>query len=711
MKRRAIAICLSFILTVTGIVAALPVMVNFASADLPEEDGYLDDLFSEMRSVCPAGSLTQFDYVHQQLSENFDSWLIMIEHKLGSDDWVVSSYSPDQAILFYYTFYNGEYLFRPRYTTDYYNYNFYSRYGFMIKNGQFYNEPYNTGLGNTNFTSGVLSSTDYWQWWYCTPSDVDDQRYDCWTNQDLRMLRQNGDWGNNSDYIVYFSSNLLNGTYTPPIIDFHWFKFQLGQRWYVTTFDQSLVAAMETGDDTFWVWAFDKYLYSQEEPVTEILTWSDMQYLPGAVQFIGQTVTNISVNGILAYDITDLVLSGDVIQFALSQFYQVIDSPTGMILGNVMASSEDIISLVITPEEENESQNNAWDNISDYMENYPSVTISPQALAEQVFGTRAYTGSMGVIQMPYPVYAWSRDHYPNDVSNEDNGNLNIDGYWHFRLDGSGIDSYSFSMINWSICNACIIPAPKDTWLNNQLGIDSYAFPVYWWNASDQLISDATFLGTFPVEYIFEMFDIVIFAPDDAVYLADFDSTLHSPGTIGFCNLNYDTTIGPANGSAKQTVFICSTDKVLYKSELYVFCDSQSKLYDLLSVYIQKRDLWDESFLKWSLSVFWELETINGHLSSIDTTLSKWNFKDWFQDLSDKLSQIVDNTSETQEPMWYESLWNWVRKFTPSDNAFTNGLNAIETGLDNIPDIALPTHYPDYPLLPTFTPTPVPIEGS
>ena len=424
-------------------------------------------------------------------------------------------------------------------------------------------------------------------------SDLNESSRACYSNMDLYHEQT---YGVNN---LYMSANLVNGSYVPPVIDFHWFKFQLGQRWYVTTYDQSLVANMETGDDTFWVWSFDKYLYSHEDPVTEILTWRDMQYLPAAAQFIEQSVTNISSSGILAYDITDLVLSGDVIQLALSEFWQVLDGPDGMVLGNVMASSEDIISLVLTPEEENESQNNAWDQISDYTENYPSVTVSPQELAEQVLGSRAYTGSMGVIQMPSGIYDWCVHNRPNDIGH---GDFSADGYWHYKLDSSGILSTNLSMINWDLCNACIIPAPDPSWISNYIGIDSYSFPVYWWNPSDQTISDASYLGQFTVEMILQQFDIVIFAPSDAPYLSNFDGIFQFTGSIGFTNLELDSQIGAVNGATRHQVFICSTDKVLLKSQLYAFCDSSSKMYDLMSQYIDKRDKWDDSFLKWSLSV-------------------------------------------------------------------------------------------------------------
>ena len=507
--RKLLSGFLCFALIASTFVGALSASLLPAYAEIPLQDGYLDDLLADARDDCPSDKLSQFDSIAEQLHDHYDDWLIVAMYK--NDNWYFASYEYNKSLAFqcwYYIIdgYSGTWnRFVPRYPSNTSNMTYYSRYGFKIVNGVFVSEPYNATLNyNTNFASDPFFTETGWQYWSPDLSELNETSRMCYSNSDLFY------WDDYSVGLVkYMDANLNNGSYVPPVIDFHWFKFQLGQRWYVTTYDQSLVSNMETGDDTFWVWSFDKYLFSQDEPVTEKVYWSDMQYLPAASQFIEQSVTNISSSGILAYDITDLVLSGDVIQLALSEFYQVFDGPDGMVLGNLMGSSEDIISLVLTPDEENESQNNAWDQISEYTENYPSVTISPQELAEQVLGSRAYTGSIGVIQIPSGIYDWCVNNRPNDIGH---GDFSADGYWHYKLDSSGILSTNLSMINWKLCNACIIPAPDPSWISDYIGVDSYSFPVYWWNPSDQTISDASYLGQFTVDMILQQFDIVIFAP-------------------------------------------------------------------------------------------------------------------------------------------------------------------------------------------------------
>lgn len=693
--RKLLSGFLCFALIASAFVGALCVSVLPVKAADPVT-GYFNDLMEQARNSVPAASLTQFDNVVQQIHDNFDSWLVVVIYKPTDGSWYVASYCQDTSKELNYwgwrnTYY---YYFFPTYKNDNTNsHSFSSRYGFKIKGNSIWFEPYDTALGNQTFKSDAFWQ-DSWSWSAPTPDDVNESSRRCYTNIDLHAY-------NGTSEPVFLYENLVNGSYVPPIIDFHWFKFQLGQRWYVTTYDQSLLANLETGDDTFWLWSFYKYLYSQEEPVTVNVEWSDLQYLPAAAQFIEQTVTNLSPNGILAYDITNLVLSGDVIQFALSEFYQVLDTPGGMILGNVMASSDDIISLVLTPEEENESQNNAWNEIAEYNENYPSVTISPQELAEQVLGSRAYTGSMGVIQIPSGIYDWCVRNRPNDI---EHGDFSADGYWHYKLDSSGILSTNLSMINWSLCNACIIPAPDPSWITDYIGIDSYSFPVYWWKPSDQVISDASFLGNFTIDMILQQFDIVIFAPSDAPYLSNFDGIFNFTGSIGFTNLELDSQIGAVNCATRHQVFICSTDKVLLKSQLFAFCDSSSKMYDLLSQYIDKRDKWDDSFFKWSLSIFWELETVNGHLLSIETEILSWDLGTKLSSIVSKLQEISDNTSETDVDPWYLALFNWIKAFEPSNIDFIGWVEEYDDFVDDLPDPGGATIIPFPTAAPTALPT-------
>ena len=308
---------------------------------------------------------------------------------------------------------------------------------------------------------------------------------------------------------------------------------------------------------------------------------------------------------------------------------------------------------------------------------------------------------MGVIQMPSGIYDWCVTNRPDDIVH---GDFSADGYWHFKLDSSGILSTNLTMINWELCNACIIPAPDPSWITNYIGIDSYSFPVYWWNSSDQVISDASYLGQFTIDMILQQFDIVIFAPSDAPYLSNFDGIFQFTGSIGFTNLELDTQIGTVNGATRHQVFICSTEKVLLKSQLFAFCDSSSKMYDLLSQYIDKRDKWDDSFLKWSMSIFWELETVNGHLNSINTEILSWDLGNKLSSIISKLQDISDNTSETDVEPWYLALFNWIKSFEPSNNDFVEWVENYDDFVDDLPDPGGATIIPFPTAAPTALPT-------
>ena len=699
MKHRLLSVLLIVAVMASAFAGAMTVSVLPAKADLPESEGYLDDLFAEMRIFCPSASLSTFDSIHEQLTDNFDSWLIMIEHKLGSNDWAVVSYAPDMTNLFFYTFYNGEYLFRPRYSSDYYNYNFHSRYGFMIKNGQFYTEPYNTGLGNTNFTTGILSSADYWQWWYCAPSDVTDQRYECWSNQTLRMLKQNGNWSDNTDYIAYMNPNLLNGSYVPPITEYNWFKFQLGERWYITTTDQSYVNNMIQEDETYYVWNLT--IMFEDETFDEWYIDSSMMVrLPFAQTFISRQLENVSPSGVYAYDVTEWIIDSNFVN-ATSVFYQVLMTPGGYFEWLYIAFSDDVVSFVLTEQEKEQTQNNAWTVINNYFENYPSVTIAPQDLASELLGSKAVTGCTGYVKMPSSIYDWCVNNRSSDIIH---GDFSTDGYWHYKLDQSGIDSTYASMINWSICNACIIPLPDTDYIKNWLDIDVYNLPVYANTGSDVF----DFIGDYNLNDLYTLFDVIILAPSDAFYLCSIYNNVLIDGSYCYSQVSYESPSSNISwtsvGASVQPVFIIGTDSCIQKSQLFVFCDGFSKLYDLATQYCNKRDLWDSSFFDWSMSIFWELETFNGHLFALENEVLGWKLSIQFEKLFDKLDAIGNNMVEpdlSDVDPWYLPLWNWVNRFAPSVNDFSGSIEVMDDTFEDLPAIPQVTDPPVIPTLPGF----------
>lgn len=688
MKRRYVALLMSVVMFFSFLFN-----FEFVKADVIEPtntyEGWLSDLLELAREDCPTNQLTEFDYKAGQLENYFSSSLIIVMHHVSSHTWYFVAYTPqtnNRTLRFWYTYPQYNKL-QPRYNQDYYDYNFYCYCGFKIYNGGGYSllsSGTSSGLGNTSFNGPTWYVNSSWTWNYPNATDMNTDNIEVYSNQSIR-LNNGGAWNQDSSFDIYVEANLFEGHYVPPILDFDVFKFNLGDRWYITSTDQDFVLELMPGGAYDYYWTFSKIDSEGETIGNLILSHTDMQFVPYAQDFISVTVTNIHENGIYAYDITDMIQDGTVYGLYNSRIVYDLNGQFA-----IMAESEDYIWLELTPSEENQSQDQAWTIINNYIINYPSVTISPQQLAEQVTGHRAFTGSMGIIQIPSGVYQWCIDNEPNEI---EHGAFGADGYWHYKFDASSGNPNFDTMINWSLCNACIIPAPNPNWLTNYLGIDSYSFPVWYWNPSDQAISDAYYIGDYTIEMIYDSFDIIIFAPSDAVYLSNMDDLVTDGGSYGFTNLEYDSTIpSVANGGTTHNVFIVSTDKVLMKSQLYAMCDGINKFYDLASQYVNKRDLWDSSFFEWTMSLYWQINSLDGRLSSIYNLIHGWHLNDYFQNVLDKLDSLVNNTNEPEFNIWLLPVYNYIKQFVPSLTGFSNWIDSIEefdSNLPALPDITVP----------------------
>ena len=690
MKHRLLSVLL--IVTVMASVLAGAMAVSVLPAKAADAvTGYFNDLMEQARNYCPAASLSQFDDVVELIHDNFDNWLVVIIYKPNDNSWYVASYAQDSSNeLDFWGWRNTYYYyFYPTYRNDNtYSHSFTSRYGFKIKGNSIWFEPYGYALGNQIFDADAFWQNS-WSWSAPTPDDINESSRSCYTNIDLHAY-------NGSTEPVFLYANLENGNYAPPVIEYNWFKFNLGDRWYITTYDQSLIQNVPNGDDSFWVWSMYLSKASDPDNPQPLQIWYfDVQYLSFAETFISQNLTNVSSSGVLAYDITELILDPDCLFLANADFYQVMDTPTGMFLGNLMAESNDQVDLILTPSEDNNTQDEAWTVINNYFTNYPSVTVAPKELASQFSGQSAYSGGIGTVQIPQQLYEYRTG----------NTLLDLDSEFHYDLASSGLQPSEMSFLNFDLLNVVIVPAR-----NSDL-VDAAAFNLRYWDYELPVVNgciDSYQIGHYHYSNdLFESFDLILIVEADSWWLQD-TSTPYSNGPYTHLMYGYTGDISPDEGLVQEFgLFPCYwvlTRSAIQKSQLYVFCDGFEKLYDLAFQVCNKHDLWESSFFDWSMSIFWELETVNGHLFAIENEILGWKLSIQFEKLFDKLDSIGNNMVEpdlSDVDPWYLPLWNWVNRFAPSVNDFSGSIEVMDDTFDSLPAIPQVTDPPAIPTLPGF----------
>ena len=85
-------------------------------------------------------------------------------------------------------------------------------------------------------------------------------------------------------------------------------------------------------------------------------------------------------------------------------------------------------------------------------------------------------------------------------------------------------------------------------------------------------------------------------------------------------------------------------------------------------------------------------------------MNNWKLSTQFELLFDKLDQIGNNMVEpdlSDVDPWYLPLWNWVNRFAPSVNDFSNSIETMDDTFDELPAIPQVTDPPAIPTLPGF----------
>lgn len=537
------------------------------------------------------------------------------------------------------------------------------------------NTTYSSLMNNRSFYFGGYSpSSDGGNPCYPTRFDVQTVDRDVFSSKSILQGSDN-----------YSGVKNIVATVPQTVFPYDLKSFTLGERRYLTITDQSYIRNIDP-EKLDYTW----FLFNNEEEDYylfdyRILTWDNITLIPGGDSFI-TGLTNVSSLGVYAYDITDLWWSEIQVSYL---------EEDNEIVGVAMNTPFDFLEESPDPGTNgtSDSYTEIYNNIYNYTTNYPSDPVVPQDLAYQLSGGRAISSGLGYVNPPLQIKQWL-------------GVLALtqNTSWEYDLSRNGLDPDEMSMINFDLLSVAIVPARGKL-------LDRFCLQ-YWdytleWDSTEDIVPSQRISYCAYTDDLFEMYDLVIFCNTNAAFLGDtwVPSAAAENGIFGYTGDM--TTADLLDGELSYWIL---TRSALQKAQLFVFCDGFSKMYDLFSQYADKKDLWDNSFFSWSMSIFHELETLGGYLSHIDSLLTNLHLDQKLDDIISGLNRIAENTDETQDPIWYVSLWNWVRDFTPSDDAFITGLTALDDGLNNIPALPVPTGSPGYPLLPTFTPTPTPDPG-
>lgn len=687
MKQRLRKLLSGFLciaLIASAFVGALSASVLPASADPVYDygDGYLDDLFAAARLDCPSTYLSSFDSIAQQIRDNFAYWLVTIICEPESHNWYFACYEAQtNKTVRYWSYFDSSWiLFYARYDQDYYDHNFYSRYGFKISGGStFVAETNGIGLGNTNFNTTDVWVSSGWTWCVPKPFDFNVTGRQVYSNTNLRAYN-GGSWRPDESYEVFLYWNLVTGSAPPSYFDFEITYFNLGSRSYISILNQEYMRHMQ--DDYYgYFWTVDYYSSNIDDSGGYFsIYYDDLTSVPYANFFINDIFTNVSSDGnILCFDVTGV----DIVEISSSTLYHPTTAEVNPTVAGVCTNCPYVLP---SGPDEDSTVNDTWTYIVEYVNNYPSVTVAPQQLADQLNGQYAVGYGMGGVRAPNQIQQWMNlVYYDTD-------------YFQYDLSIGGLDASYESIINFEILDPIIVPA------ENVLTSTS----IDYWDHTYQLDNgtiDTYHIGS--IEYInplFEQYDLILITKSNAQFMGDVSQpyNLAINGSRAYVGDIQRTDI--AHDLYYEPVYWVLTYRAIQKSQLYVFCDSQSKLYKLLSDYINKRDLWDSSFFDFTMTLFYQLETINGYLLRFEQEYKSWDLANKLSSIVTSLQEISDNTSETDVDPWYLALFNWIKAFEPSNFDFIGWVDEYDDFVDELPDPGGATIIPFPTAAPTALPT-------
>lgn len=481
---------------------------------------------------------------------------------------------------------------------------------------------------------------------YCTPFEWTQAGWKCYS---LHGLNQ----GNTAGYSM--PANILEGSDVPPVEEFNLLTFYMGQQLFITSSKQLLMARMdpETADYDFTV-GFSKI--EGLDVVTQYFDFSDTSRIqieyPGDV--VNSIVDTIPAGGIYAINISGIVSQG---------YDQIFDAMFVSFEDDIKYGQAVNVPINFKTEEEQETENNVntWNTFNEYKNTYNTTHVIPENLAQWLFNAE------GSLMIPVSV------NVPGNIWDDNHGSALVNHVWKWGGVAAEEKGFNYSLYDTVIVGTSIIDSFTTGYIGVRYFYDDTLDPMY------------QFVNLMHFDEILDSYDLIIIVPDD-------EGSLSENGTgapVGYCGSYSGGVVYESDYTVGNTVqgFAIITEKAIQKQMLWNFNDGFTKLYQLEVDYIDSEDKWKDSFLLWSSSVFYAIDSLGGKLDSLITKLGN---------IEGKLDRLIQNTSEEESSYWFISLWNWVVQFNPSDNDFANSLQQYDNNWNNMPSLPPPSPLPMLP---------------
>lgn len=471
--------------------------------------------------------------------------------------------------------------------------------------------------------------------------------------------------------------NFFAGERPPEYIQFTMQSFKLGERWFLTINEQDAFSYLPGIDEYFGVWYVNFSWDTEPDSNGYPILWENIICIPNGEYFI-QGLSNVAAVGVYAYDITEFVsefTSFDVGGGHIVGYGDAGESTYSYLIG--ISNSNFTISAESNgqPDSYTETYNN-WYN---YVNNYPTSAVVPENLGEVLYGvsgTKSYPVTVSV---------------PLSIIQEKHASV---------LDGRGYFRYHFALnnnsaLNYDLLDVCVCSA--ETLLSDVLNVP---YQLRWWY-DDSLNPQYATIKDLRFNELFDMYDVILIVSDPEHFI---HSSARNYVYTGDSDLGFQYSESALVDQYSLSGFAFVTKKALQKQLLFNFNDGITKTYDLMCQYIEKRDLWDNSFLEWTTTLFTQWQTLDGRLSEngpIYKLLLGWDLSHFLSDIASKLGEIANNTAPDDSDLrpWYQSLWDFLNQFVPSDLEFSAGLDAIQDMSDELPLIPVLSPGPTLPPLP------------
>lgn len=507
---------------------------------------------------------------------------------------------------------------------------------------------------------------------------------------------QNLYYGNNvnqaSDTLAYYYN--LDDQFGPPPPPGTQFSelvyFQLGDHHYLTVDDQDMLNTLKYSPNAT---GYVEFYIGDDNYTSKEFFYSDLSILPGAESQIDVHISNIKPQGLMALQVDD-------VDWISCYIFQIDD-----LWYDEWFTDWSCYNLPFTkpsdPETNQSASEQAWEAFLAYLNTYIHTQIVPGDLASQVFGITGSQCAPAWVSLPDDICNSGADYYPLEIR------------W-------GFNDLNQSLVNWDIMDVCCIAAGGSDYLV-EYRLNALASP--------QQVQ----VAHMSLDEIFERFDVVIIVDgrtsSEVGNLRIFNGWYGSPTGTGIFDQYFGWTGANGSGIIRENLAVSPyddevtyhgfsfwTERGIAKQHLLNFNDGLENTYKLMSDYVFSTEEWRASFLMWSASVFYQLDSIGGALDNTKKGSIGWflesdiKLSDYLNNILDKLDNLVNNTSvdEVTGDSWYSSLWRFIKRFDIQDSTFANWIDDIDAFFEELPD--LPEVQPTIIPFPTYIPAPTEAAG-